>query len=218
MKTYGIIGIGHFGYHVAIGLAEQGHNVIAVDSSAEKIKSISSFIENAFIIDSTNQAALKEAGLVELDVVIVSMGKNIESSILTVMALRDLGNRTIIAKAYNLVHGEVLSKIGAKKVVYPEKETAKRIVKNISSTILFEVIDISNTFKGMKFEAPPLFIGQTFEDVTKHFEGAKLVAYRTTDGVWHNEFILQNKIERGDMLYVVGFRNQTDRIYEKLLR
>ncbi len=218
MRTYAIIGIGHFGYHMAIGLAEQGHNVIAIDSSPEKIKSISSFIENAYILDSTNEKALKEAGVVELDVVIVSMGKNIESSILTVMALRDLGNRTIIAKAYNLTHGEVLSKIGAKKVVYPEKETAKRLVKNISSKILFEILDISNTFKGLKFEVPPSFIGSTFEGVKKHFEGAKLSAYRTSDGVWHDEIDLETKIEKGDMLLIIGFRFQIEKIYEKILR
>lgn len=218
MRTYAIIGIGHFGYHMAIGLAEQGHSVIAIDSSTDKIKSISGFIENSYILDSTNEKALKEAGIVGLDVVIVSMGKSIEASILTVMALRDLGNRTIIAKAYNLTHGEVLSKIGAKKVVYPEKETAKRLIKNISSKILFEILDISNTFKGVKFEVPLTFVGSTFKDVSKNFEGAKLTAYRTSDGAWHDDINFDTKIGKDDMLLVIGFRYQIEKIYEKILR
>lgn len=217
MKTYGIIGLGHFGYHVAMGLAEQGIEVIAVDESKDKVRNVSGFIENALVLDSTDKKALKEAGLVDLDVVVVSMGKNIESSILTVMALRDLGNQTIIAKAINPTHGEVLSKIGANKVVYPEKETAKRVVKNIASKVVFEMIDISNSIKGIKFDAPKLLENKTPNELTVDLEGAKLVAYKS-NGIWQENIDENYKVKHNDTLFIVGHKSQTERVYDKILR
>lgn len=217
MKTYGIIGLGHFGYHVAMGLAEQGLDVIAVDEDEDKVNSISATIQNALVLDSTDKKALQEAGLIELDVVVVSMGRSIESSILTVMALRDLKNRVIIAKALNEIHGEVLSKIGANKVVYPEKETAKRVVKNISSKVVFEVIDISNTIKGVKFDASEIFEGKNPKELISMLGGVKLVAYKT-DNIWYEEINEAYRVKRHDTLFFVGRKRYIEQIYEKFLR
>ncbi len=163
--NYAVIGLGHFGFHIAKGLVEQGNSVVACDASEERIKEISAYIENAYILNSTDVHALKEAGIVEFDVVIVSLGNDIESSILTVMALRDLGNKTIVAKAKNAIHGEVLAKIGANKIVYPEREMAKKVVKDISRSVILDVIDISNTFKGVKFLAPKSMWNKTLKEL-----------------------------------------------------
>lgn len=217
MKTYGIIGLGHFGYHVAMGLAEQGLDVIAVDEDEDKVNSISATIQNALVLNSTDKKALQEAGLIELDVVVVSMGRSIESSILTVMALRDLKNRVIIAKALNEIHGEVLSKIGANKVVYPEKETAKRVVKNISSKVVFEVIDISNTIKGVKFDASEIFEGKNPKELVYMLGGVKLVAYKT-DNIWYEEINEAYRVKRHDTLFFIGRKRYIEQIYEKFLR
>ena len=113
MKTYAVIGLGKFGFHIAKGLAEQGMDIIAIDNDHHKIQAISDYIDDAIILDSTDIKALQEAGVVGLDTVIISIGENIEASILTLMALKELGNKTIIAKAITLTHGEILARLGA---------------------------------------------------------------------------------------------------------
>lgn len=126
MKTYAVIGLGKFGFHIAKGLAEQGMDIIAIDNDPHKIQVISEYIEDAIILDSTDIKALQEAGVVGLDTVIISIGENIEASILTLMALKELDNKTIIAKAITLTHGEILARLGAFKVIYPERESDKK--------------------------------------------------------------------------------------------
>ncbi|MBD3829231.1 MAG: NAD-binding protein, partial [Arcobacter sp.] len=121
MKTIAVIGLGKFGFYIAKSLSRLDTRVIAVDNDEKKVQEISEFVDDAFVIDSTNKQALEEVGIYNLETVIVSIGENIEASILTVMALKDLNNKNIIAKAITSTHGEILSKIGAFKVIYPEK-------------------------------------------------------------------------------------------------
>ena len=119
--TYVVIGLGKFGFHVAQGLALQGETVIAIDNDEEKIRDINEYVHDAIVLDSTDARALREAGIADAEVAIVSIGEHLESSILTIMALKEVGIETIIAKAITQVHGEILTKLGAAKVIYPEK-------------------------------------------------------------------------------------------------
>ena len=97
MKPIAVIGLGKFGFYVAKSLSKLNIEVIAVDSDEHKVQEISQFIDNAFVLNSTSKVALEEVGIYNLDTVIVSIGENIESSILTVMALKDLNNKNIIS-------------------------------------------------------------------------------------------------------------------------
>jgi len=99
METFAVIGLGKFGFHVAKGLAQQGLSVIAVDQDEEQIREINEFVQDAIVLDSTDIRALREAGIGNADVAVVSIGENIEASILTVMALKELGAETVVAKA-----------------------------------------------------------------------------------------------------------------------
>ena len=129
MKTIAVIGLGRFGFYIAKSLSRLGVKVIAVDNDEKRVQEISEYVDNAYIVDSINKQALEEIGVYNLETVIVSIGENIEASILTVMALKDLNNKTIIAKAINSTHGEILTKIGAFKVIYPEKIAGRMLVK-----------------------------------------------------------------------------------------
>jgi trk system potassium uptake protein TrkA len=131
METFAVIGLGKFGFHVAKGLAQQGLNVIAADLNEDHVREVNEYVQDAVILDSTDMRALREAGIGNVDVAVVSIGENIEASILTVMALKELGVETVIAKAITTVHGQILSKLGAAKVIYPEMESAKKIVKKM---------------------------------------------------------------------------------------
>ena len=144
MKVVAVIGLGKFGFYIAKSLSRLNVKVIAVDNDEKKVQEISEYVDNSYILDSTSKIALEEIGIYNLNTVIVSIGANIEASILTVMALKDLNNKHVIAKAITSTHGEILSKIGAFKVIYPEKIAGRLLVKKLIDNITIEEIDIDS--------------------------------------------------------------------------
>lgn len=204
MKTFAVIGLGKFGYHIAKGLAEQGMDIIAIDNDPHKIQEISEFIDNAIVLDSTDIRALKEAGVVGLDTVIISIGENIEASILTLMALKELDNRNIIAKAITLTHGEILARLGAFKVIYPERESAKKLIENLVGNVVIDQIDFSSTIKIAKFLATRSLINKTIREIEIMFENEiHLIACKTRDN-WNFEVEKTYQVRENDMLAFIG--------------
>ena len=212
MTTYAVIGLGKFGYHIAKGLAEQGLDIIAIDNDPHKIQEISEYIEDALILDSTDVRALKEAGVVGLDTVIISIGENIEASILTLMALQELDNKNIIAKAITLTHGEILARLGAFKVIYPERESAKKLVENLVGNVVVDQIDFSSTIKIAKFLVAKEFIGKMIKDIETMFENEiHLIACKTRDN-WRFDVETSYKIRENDMLAFIGKKMFIDKL------
>lgn len=205
MKQYVVIGLGKFGHHVAKGLGQQGVSVIGIDTDEEHIREVSEYIEEAISLDSTDKHALEEAGVRNADVAIVSIGEDIEASILTVMALKELGVKTIIAKAASQVHGKILSKIGADSVIYPERQVAKKLVKNlIEHTMIYETIDLSITMKIAKMIVPEIWVGTSIlSGVFEEQHGAKPIAYKH-HGTWHTKFESDDILESGDIVVLLG--------------
>lgn len=204
MNSYAVIGLGKFGFHVAKGLAQQGLGVIAVDQDEEQIREINEFVQDAIVLDSTDIRALREAGIGSVDVAVVSIGENIEASILTVMALKELGVETVIAKAITAVHGQILSKLGAAKVIYPEMESAKKIVKKMVKNMHYETIDLSITMKIAKLTVPSFWIGTSI--LSPAFENdyeVKPIAYKH-QGIWYTSFEKDDILEKDDLLVVLG--------------
>ncbi len=215
-NTLAVIGLGKFGYYIVKSLAKiKDFTLIVADNDEHKVQIISKYVENAFVLNSTSKTALEEAGIYNLDTVIVSIGENIEASILTVMALKDLGNKNIIAKAITSVHGEILSKIGAFKVIYPEKIAGKRLVNNLVENITFDEIDLSNTMKVIKFLATKSIVGQSIINIET--EDVLAIAHKR-NGTWTNK--LGNKdiiIEKDDMLAFLGEKKETDIFYNNIM-
>lgn len=204
METYAVIGLGKFGFHVAKGLAQQGLSVIAADLDEDQVREINEFVQDAVILDSTDMRALREAGIANVDVAVVSIGENIEASILTVMALKELGVETVVAKAITTVHGQILSKLGAAKVIYPEMESAKKIVKKMVKNMHYETIDLSITMKIAKLTVPSFWVGLSI--LSPIFESefeVKPIAYKH-QGIWYTSFEKDDILEKGDILVVLG--------------
>lgn len=204
MKNYAVLGLGKFGFHVAKGLSEQGLNVIAIDHNEDQIREINEFIQDAVILDSTDIKALREAGIANVDIAIISIGEDIESSILTLMALKELQVQTIIVKAITAVHGKILSKLGATKVIYPEMESAKKVVKQVVENIYYETIDLSVTMKIAKLRVPSFWIGQSIlSPVFENDYELKPIAYKHQD-VWYTSFEKDDLLEVDDIIVVLG--------------
>lgn len=208
MKTYAVIGLGRFGFHIAKGLAEQGLDVIAADNDPEKVKQVGDYVEDAVVLDSTDIKALEDSGIAKADVVIVSIGENVEASTLTVMSLIDLGVKQVIAKAISVLHGKILTKLGAYRVIQPEREAALKLVKTIADHIHYDTIDLSNTMRIVKFSVPKMFIGKRIGDIEfEQNHGVRLIAHKY-NGIWHTVVDENLIIQENDILVIIG--NVTD--------
>ena len=124
MKSILLIGLGRFGKHVAIKLNKLGHQVMAVDSSEERVSDVLPFVTNAIIGDSTNEAFLSSLGVGNFDVCIVTIGSDFQSSLETTSLLKELGAKMVVSRASRDVHEKFLLRNGADEVVYPEKQLA----------------------------------------------------------------------------------------------
>ena len=214
--TYVVIGLGKFGYHVAKGLAQQGEAVIAIDNDEEKIRDINEFVQDAIVLDSSDPKALREAGIADAEIAIVSIGENLEASILTVMALKELGIKTVVAKAITQVHGQILSKLGAAKVIYPEMESAKKLVKKIVKNMHYETIDLSITMMLAKMVVPSFWVGTSIlSSIFKEEFEVKPIAYKH-QGEWYTSFEKNDILEEGDILVVLGNSNNIEALSKKV--
>ena len=215
MKTVAVIGLGKFGFYIAKSLSRLDVKVIAVDNDEKKVQEISEYVDNAYIIDSTSKQALEEVGIYNLNTVIVSIGENIEASILTVMALKDLNNQNIIAKAITSTHGEILSKIGAFKVIYPEKIAGRMLVKKLIDNITVEEIDISNSIKIIKLVANENFLYKKISEVESEFKDLKIISYKT-DGIWSMKINPDHQIKKDDLLVFLGESKYIKDFYKQI--
>lgn len=198
MKTIAVIGLGKFGFYVAKNLSRQDYKVIAIDNNEQRIQEISEYIDNAYILDSTSKIALEDVGITKLDTVIVSIGENIEASILTVMALKDLDNQNVIAKAITTTHGEILSKIGVSRVIHPEKIAGRMLLHNLIEDMDIEKIDLSNSMRILKLKFPQKWVGKTLQDIINLDSEVKLISYKTA-GKWTVHITPSHKIKQEDI-------------------
>jgi trk system potassium uptake protein TrkA len=207
-KTFGVIGLGRFGYHVARTLAQGGAEVIACDVDEEKVREISEYVSLAYALDATDAKALKESGIANVDVAVVSVGENIEASILIVVQLKELGVKEIVAKAVNPLHGKVLEKLGVDRVVYPEKEMAIRVAHSLLAGEFIEEIPIGEKYSLFELKAFDFMLGKTLRelDVRKRF-GVSVLAIKRGENLIVNP-MGDEKILPGDILVVLGTTEQ----------
>ncbi|RME08523.1 MAG: TrkA family potassium uptake protein [Aquificota bacterium] len=164
-KLFGVIGLGRFGFNVAKTLAEGGAEVIACDVDEEKVKQISELVHQAFILDATDERALKESGIANADTVIVSIGENIEASILVVVQLMELGVKEIIAKAVNPLHGRILERLGVSRVIHPERDMAIRLAHSLLMGGFIEEIPIAENYSIFEMKPPQRLHNRTLREL-----------------------------------------------------
>jgi trk system potassium uptake protein TrkA len=181
-KTFAVIGLGKFGSHVAMTLEQLGHMVLAFDKDEKAVEKMRDYVTHASILDSTDKKALEESGLVKCDVALVSIGHSTANNFLTVLNLNEIGVRAIIAKAQTIEEGRILEKIGATKVVYPERESAIRLANQLVTSDILEFIEISPDYQASEINAPWQFIGKTIEELNtmKNYK-VLVLAIRTGD-------------------------------------
>jgi K+ transport systems, NAD-binding component len=159
-----IIGLGRFGYQVAIVLAENGMEVLAIDYNDTIVASIRDKVTQAICMKVTDEESLRSIGVDEMDTVIVAMGENFAESILLTAILKKLGTKKIIARAANEIHKDILNLVGADRVVLPEKEIGIRLADNLSSPFT-DLTRLTKSFSISLISAPNRFIGKKLHDL-----------------------------------------------------
>ena len=164
-KQFIVIGLGRFGENLARTVYELGHDVLVVDKDEERIEDIADYVTHAIQMDATDENALKTLGLNNFDVAAVTIGSNIQTSIMVTLLMKDMGVKYVIAKGQSDLHGKVLYKIGADKVILPEKDMGKRVAHNLISSNILDYIELSSEYSIMEIEAIDLWINKTLTDL-----------------------------------------------------
>lgn len=215
MKSYIVIGLGRFGTEVAIRLCQLGCEVLAVDRENDPVQQISSEVTHAVVADARDVNVLKALGAAEFDCGIVAIGGNLAESVLTTMSLKELGVPTLVCKAHDDVHAQVLKKLGADRVVIPEKENAQRLAKSLSSENVLDYIELSDDYGIIDVPAPQSWVGQSLRDLNVRAKlGVNILAVKR-EGKINVSPSADFAIEEGDILVILG-DNQALRRVQKL--
>lgn len=160
-KQFVVIGLGRFGTSVAKTLTSLGHEVLALDKNEHAVHDIMNDVTQAVQADAREEETLRELGVRNLDVAVVAIGDDLEANILITLMLKEMGIPYIVAKAQTAQHGKVLEKIGADKIVYPEKDMGVRLANNLIRTNIMDFIELSLDYSIFEIIAPANFVNKT---------------------------------------------------------
>ena len=160
-KSYAVFGLGRYGTAVAKELAEKGAEVLAVDKDSDIVNAAIADIPYCRCADVTEAEAIRQMGIANIDVVIITMASNLEASVMATMLCKEIGVKTVIAKCSNEMNGRILSKVGADRVVIPEYESGIRLARNLLSFGLMDIMDLSKDVSMLELEVRPEWEGKS---------------------------------------------------------
>ncbi len=183
MKRIGIIGSGRFGEALVQALSTQGAEVILMDMDRLKIRDLSEYVSKAFEGDATNIHTLEDAGFATCDTVVVAIGENIEGSIMATVNCKDLGVRTIVAKASTEMHGRILRRVGADVVIFPNRDRAQRLARSLMTTSQVDLFEIGDGVYTAEIAVPEALADKTLAetDVRNRYDITVLAVRRLDD-------------------------------------
>ncbi len=215
MKQFAVLGLGRFGSSLAKTLYDLGHEVLAVDEREEAVQEISESVTHAVQADATDESALRSLGLRNFDVVIVSIGADIQSSILVTLIVKELGVKYVVAKAQSELHAKVLYKIGADRVVLPERDMGLRLAHNLVSSNVLDFIELSSDYSIVEVAALNEWQGKTLKDLNfRRKYGLNVIAIKH-NGEMNVSPRAEDIIEENDVLVVIGENEGITRLENK---
>ncbi len=204
-KQYLVIGAGRFGSSVAATLCELGHDVMVVDIDPALVQQISESVTHAVQADATSEAALSALGVKDFDVIVVAIGHEIQSSIMTCILLIEMGARYVVAKAQTELHGKVLSKIGVNRVVFPERDMGQKLAHSLSTFNIVDLIELSSNSSVVEVAAPAEMVGRSLQELNLRARfGINVIALRNKDGKTNISPGAEDKINKDDLIVAVG--------------
>lgn len=214
-KQFVVLGLGRFGLSVSRALSENGFEVLAAGNDPDAVQVASEFVTHAVCIDVTDDLSLKALGIGNFDVAVIAIGHHLEASVMATLQAKEMGIPYVIAKAQNNAHKKILEKIGADRVIFPERDMGIRIANNLMYGNFFEFMELSNEFGIAEFEPLKDWIGKTLaqSEIRAKFD-LNVVAIRAR-GKTEASPRANRIIQETDTLIVMGENRQIQRFIEK---
>jgi len=166
VKRIAVIGLGQFGFRVAVALAEMGAEVMAIDNDPRRIEQKKDRVDRAVTLDATDEEALVAHKIAEVDTVVIGIGEHsIEKSILATALVKKLNVGRVVARASSPLHAQILEMVGAQKVVNPEEQMALMVARSVLAPDVLEYIPFATGFALMELRVPPEFVGRSLADL-----------------------------------------------------
>ena len=225
MKQFAIIGLGDFGMNIIETISKGESQIIAVDIDREKVAKVKDTVTHALQLDSTNEAALMEAGINDVDIAVICMGKDIQDNILTTAILKRMGVPEIISRASSTIHEQIVREVGATRVISPEKDVGIRLGRQLLYSKLEDSVDLSQGYVLADVRCPKSFVGKTIGIVkfrTKYkvnviaLKKTKKLGRRVGDQTVIQDYnslpTADDILETDTVLVIVGQKDDIDRI------
>lgn len=217
-KQFVVVGIGRFGRALAETVYNLGHDVLAIDTNEEKVQEIADNVTHAVQMDATDENALKALGIRNFDVAVVTIGSNIQASVMATLLLKELGIHYIIAKGNSELHAKVLSKIGADKVILPEQDMGRRVAHNLISSSILDYIELSSEYSIMEIEALNEWCNKSLKDLgLRKKYGINVVAIKDKKNV-NVSPAADDTIKEKDIIVALGSVNDLNKLEKRLVK
>jgi trk system potassium uptake protein len=207
-----VIGLGRFGSAAARELEQLGNEVLAIDRDEAVINEIAPDVTHAVQLDASDEAALRSVGAGDFEYAIVAISGATEASIFATMALKNLGVSQVIVKAATTLHGAILERVGADRVVYPEREMWIRVAHALAIPGVIDYLDVAPRFGIVKVEPPASYIGRSLKelDLPGRLQASPIALRRGTEVTFnpHRDMVLA----AGDELILMGSDDRLERI------
>ena len=207
-KQYIVVGLGRFGRAIAETLCEAGEEVLGVDMDMNLVEEMRDRITQAVQMDAMDREALTALGVKDFDVAFVTMGSDIRASGTITLMLKELGVKRVIAKAHDDFHGRMLEKLGADKVLFPERDMGRRIAHNLVSGNIIDYLELSPDYSMAEVRPKREWVGRALKDLQlRSRAGINIIAIKNGESV---DPMPQpdSVIRENDMLLVVA-RDET---------
>lgn len=206
-KQIVVIGAGRFGSSFAATAQEIGHDVLIIDRNKERIDAIADFVTHAVTADVTVEGVLEDLGISNFDIAVIAMIADYQATIMSTLICKEMGIPTIIAKAKSEIHARVLTKIGATKTVFPERDSGIRLAHSLTSRNILEIITLSDEYDVMEIKPLRSWVGKKIKEIGIASRiGLNVIAVKVDDEVQLNpgaEF----KIQEDSTLIVLGHKD-----------
>lgn len=216
-KQIAVLGLGRFGASVARTLVEQGHEVLGIDADADLVDQFSDLLTHTMVADCTDEAALRSLGLRNMDAAVVAIGHDVQASILATVLLKEIGVPLVVAKAAGDLHGRTLAKVGADKVVYPERDMGARVAHSLLTGAVTDYIELSPEITIMEMAAPERIVGKTLRDLNLRARfGLNVMAIKKGEQI-NAAPLATDVVDSGDVLVLLGSNDSVRRL-ERMLQ
>ncbi|MFC4775617.1 potassium channel family protein [Paenibacillus sp. GCM10023252] len=213
-----IVGLGRFGSSLGKELVELGYEVLGIDRDEEIVQEMSEVLTYTVCADATDEESLRSLGVRNFDCGVVSIGDDIQASILTTILLKDLGVKKVVAKAISELHGRVLEKLGVDRVVYPERDMGIRVAHQLVSPNLLDYIELSKDYTIAELAVPKCLDGKSLHDINPRARyGCSIVAINKASGIIIAP-TAEDMLSERDVMVVIGTNEQIEEFEEAVIR